>query len=344
MVHASWIYNRFHVHASMRISPYQALHGRPYRGKITLFGQTVFGLDPLIKKYRPAWRKGIWLGKDSADHDIVATGDSEITRSKAIRVTHLSWDAQDIVNLKINPWETTGYTHSRVKVAALPPIEPVMPQESPDEQAEDEAASDPPSPQEILSKDDLAEPRESLARESEQGGGAENMEVSQAEPASGSQPKVPRVASSVRPNVGIPIRPKPVHGTTVEETGSVPKQQRVDADSVIAPKVKAAKTEQTIRHVCQVEVCHNDEVPLEEQIGFDFDEMDDNEESFLSWEEQEELKKAEGEGPPEVSEEVMKELEFNATIEELKKLQDMGVIEPTIVENFSEIEKVPLWT
>lgn len=340
MSHASWIYNRFHVHATMKVTPYQVLHGRPYRGKITLFGQVVFGLDPLIKKYRPAWRKGIWLGKDGANQDIVATSDSEITRSKAIRVTNLSCNAKDIVNLKINPWETTGYTHSRVKVSALPPIEPVMPQESPDEFTEDEAASDPPSPDgaEILSKDDLEEPRASLARESEQGGGTENMEVSQSEPASGSQPKVPRVAFSVRPEGEMSMRSKPVHEASEGEIGNVPKQQRVDPDSVIAPKVKAAKTDHTVRHVCQVEVCHNDEIPLEEQIGFDFDELDENEQSFLSWEEQEELGKAEGEGPPKVSDEVMKELDAEAAIEELKKLQDMGVIEPTFVDSSSDVE------
>ena len=310
-----------------------------------MFGQVVFGLDPLIKKYRPAWRKGIWLGKDGANQDIVATSDSEITRSKAIRVTNLSWDAKDIVNLKINPWETTGYTHSRVKVSALPPIEPVMPQESPDEFTEDEAASDPPSPDgaEILSKDDLEEPRASLARESEQGGGTENMgtenmEVSQSEPASGSQPKVPRLAFSVRPEGEMSMRSKPVHEASEGEVGNVPKQQRVDPDSVIAPKVKAAKTDHTVRHVCQVEVCHNDEIPLEEQIGFDFDELDENEQSFLSWEEQEELGKAEGEGPPKVSDEVMKELDAEAAIEELKKLQDMGVVEPTFVDSSSDVE------
>ena len=57
MAHASWIYKRYHVHTTMRVTLYQALHGRPYRGKITLFGKVVLALDPLIKKYRPAWRR-----------------------------------------------------------------------------------------------------------------------------------------------------------------------------------------------------------------------------------------------------------------------------------------------
>ena len=90
-------------------------------------------------------------------------------------------------------------------------------------------------------------------------------------------------------------------------------------------KVKAAKTEHTIRHVCQVEVCHNDEIPLEAQIGYDFDELDESsDQPSLSWEEHEELSNAEGEGPLEVSDEVTRELEANAAKEELKKLQNLS--------------------
>ena len=91
---------------------------------------------------------------------------------------------------------------------------------------------------------------------------------------------------------------------------------------MIALKVKAAKAEHTIRHVCQVEVCHNDEIPLEEQIGYDFDELDESsDQPFLSWEEHEELSNAEGEGPPEVSDEVTRELEANAAKEDSRSFK-----------------------
>ena len=136
------------------------------------------------------------------------------------------------------------------------------------------------------------------------------------------------VAFSSHPEVDEATRFKPVHGVSSDQCGSAPKQQRVDADSVIAPKAKAAKTESTIRQVCQVEVCHSDEIPLEEQIGYDFDALDeDTGETSFSWEEQEELSKEEGEGPPEISDEAMKELEASAALDELKKFQDIGVIE-----------------
>jgi hypothetical protein len=57
-MHAAWIYSRFQVHASLKVTPFQSLFGRPYRGRIVPFGQVVFGLDPKADKYRPAWVRG----------------------------------------------------------------------------------------------------------------------------------------------------------------------------------------------------------------------------------------------------------------------------------------------
>jgi hypothetical protein len=44
-VHASWLYNNpYHTHSTIKVPPFQAVHGRPFRGRITCFGQKVFGL------------------------------------------------------------------------------------------------------------------------------------------------------------------------------------------------------------------------------------------------------------------------------------------------------------
>lgn len=53
--------------------PYQSLWGRPYKGRITGFGKTVFELHAKAVKYKPGWRRGAWLGKDSADVDLIST-------------------------------------------------------------------------------------------------------------------------------------------------------------------------------------------------------------------------------------------------------------------------------
>ena len=84
-MHSSWLYNRYHVHSSLRTTPFQSLFGRPYRGKIVAFGQTVCGLDLKADKYRPAWIRGAWIGKDSFDMDLIATDGQSVVRTKAIR-------------------------------------------------------------------------------------------------------------------------------------------------------------------------------------------------------------------------------------------------------------------
>lgn len=51
-VHASWLYNRYHTHSTIKVTPFQAVHGRPYRGRTTCFGHKVFGLKPVATKSR----------------------------------------------------------------------------------------------------------------------------------------------------------------------------------------------------------------------------------------------------------------------------------------------------
>ena len=84
-MHAAWLYNRYNVHGTLKTPLFQSLWGRPYKGKITGFGQTVFGLDPKAKKYKPAWRRGAWLGKDVSDMDLILTDGQTVVRTKAVK-------------------------------------------------------------------------------------------------------------------------------------------------------------------------------------------------------------------------------------------------------------------
>ena len=110
-MHSAWIYSRFHVHASLRTTPYQSLFGRPYRGKLVSFGQTVYGLDPKADKYRPAWIRGAWLGKDSTDMDLISTDGQNVVRTKAVRRIGEEWDAALVLGVddsKPGIWPSTG--------------------------------------------------------------------------------------------------------------------------------------------------------------------------------------------------------------------------------------------
>ena len=70
-------------------------------------------------------------------------------------------------------------------------------------------------------------------------------------------------------------------------------------EPVPAPKIKAARTESSVMFVGNVEVCHNDEIPLEEKIHYDMDYELEEDFKIFEDEEQNELQKGEG-GPPNI--------------------------------------------
>ena len=90
------------------------------------------------------------------------------------------------------------------------------------------------------------------------------------------------------------------------------------------PKVKAAKVEGSVNNIAEVDVCHNDEEMFPDDWNADDDvQMPDSEDEYIAGQ-------AEGEGPPSVSQEKLKELDERAALDELDKLHQMQVIEPTI--------------
>lgn len=118
-MHAAWLYCRHSIHSVLKVTPYQSVTGRPYRGRLANFGQQVLGLDPKAGKYGALWKRGVYLGKDDAGHDILGIG-SEVIRTQALRRTDNLWSADEALGLTVGPWDTTGYTYSRAKTPALP--------------------------------------------------------------------------------------------------------------------------------------------------------------------------------------------------------------------------------
>ena len=72
-------------------------------------------LDALQTKYSAQWRRGIWLGKDEADMDIVAVSEKEVIKSKVVRKISEEWDASSILALEIHPWDLKKGVHSQMK-------------------------------------------------------------------------------------------------------------------------------------------------------------------------------------------------------------------------------------
>ena len=95
------------------------------------------------------------------------------------------------------------------------------------------------------------------------------------------------------------------------------KVPQADEPPALEPKVKAAKTE--VRMVCNVEATITEEMGLEEQwevypTKFEMDDI--------------ELNKGEGEGPPNVTEEQLGQLDSDTALDEIRKLHDLKVIVP----------------
>ena len=116
---------------------------------MTSFGSFCFGLDGTIDKHHPSSLAGAWLGKDLADHDILAVGNQRLIRCKAVRQTDQMWDKERLAGLSIGPSDLLKIaTHSKMKLYPTLPPAPV-PLRDEGEATADEAASDPPSPKEV---------------------------------------------------------------------------------------------------------------------------------------------------------------------------------------------------
>ena len=121
--HGAWLVNKFHKSSTTGLTAFQCVHGRPYRGRICTFGESVYGHDAKQSKYRLQWRKGLWLGKDNFDHDLVAVGDNEVLRCKAVRKASEEWDGEAILGLKVSPENLRRGSKTVLKQGRLPPVD-----------------------------------------------------------------------------------------------------------------------------------------------------------------------------------------------------------------------------
>ena len=130
---SAWLYDRYHVHTTMKVTPCQSLRGKPYRGPLVCFGQTVYGLDPRASKFKPGWRKGAWIGNDTSNMDLIAPDGFFILRTKAVRKVSDKWDADLLVGMTDGPMHFFGHRQVRARervVALSAPIAQVIDEEA----------------------------------------------------------------------------------------------------------------------------------------------------------------------------------------------------------------------
>ena len=330
-MHSAWIYNRFHIHSSLRTTPYQSLFGRPYRGKIVSFGQTIFGLDPKADKYRPAWIRGAWLGKDAADMDLIFDGQNVI-KTKAVRRIGEEWDVALVLGVDTIPSQVFGHWQVKHKQQTVIPLSAPVPQMI-DEDAEAVRGyvSDGYSPSEGIDAQDEVQVGDAQTWEE---AGLENpfspasaMEFDQG----GGVPMT--AATEIHSDEDVEIPSSSIkHAASAPLPGERAKVQKMDDDPVPIPKVKASRTEDKVNQVAEIDMCHNDEIMFPE--GFEDDALGDSEDEHIAGQ-------GEVDGPPSVSSDKLQELDERAALDEIEELFKMDVIQPvTLFEDAAMNENV----
>ena len=137
--HSVFLLNRFHFHHTLRSTPFFALNGYNYTGKLLCFGEVAFGLKKPAKKGGALWIKRVWLGKNNQDANILATKDGIFTTS-SVRKSGEQWEKELIFALDNTPWSAKPARGKPTKIKPNAPgmIKDVGP-------GPDESASDPDS-------------------------------------------------------------------------------------------------------------------------------------------------------------------------------------------------------
>ena len=334
VMHSAWLVNRFHFHSAIKTTPYQQLHGRPFRGKVACFGSLCYGLDGTVDKHHPQWLAGVWLGKDLSDHDILAVGSQRLVRCKAVRQTDKMWEKERLAGLEIGPSDLLKIaTHSKVKLLpSMPPLP--IPVHEP-EASPDEAASDPPSKTSENGEQDVVEVEDSkgdeiegfaemLAEdEKEEQANKRKMELAADSAASGG--KAPRTSSTSEKHAADESKdekePKQPRLELTGQRGVSQASSGLQSSPIHAGNVRRVSNVRRISTYGGVDIYIEEED--EEQCVDPY--MDDllSGMDFLDEEAFEDEKR----GPPEVDETTLQSLDQAAAVEEIHRLREMSVIE-----------------
>ncbi|CAE7249787.1 RE2 [Symbiodinium sp. CCMP2592] len=105
--HASWILNRFVLRPG-GLTPFEIIHGRPYKGEVIPFGETVMGLVSPGPKGKPRFIQAIMLGKCTPnDEFILCSGAGKLMLARTRLATGFSPALHDCV--RDPPWRHPGF-------------------------------------------------------------------------------------------------------------------------------------------------------------------------------------------------------------------------------------------
>ena len=172
LLHSAWTHNRFKVNGGM--TAFETCSGRTYNGRLAMFGERVYAFLKPEQKAKPCWQKGLWLGKTAqGDCHIVSTA-AGILVTRSIRRMPKPFELELVGECVVAPWDC-GYAslgHRMLYAKRLTQPVPTAIQDfvgatvQPGSPA-DEAASDPPSPNEVEAMTEMKEPSAEVPQQSE---------------------------------------------------------------------------------------------------------------------------------------------------------------------------------
>ena len=379
--HAAWLYNRFHVNAGSKQTPFEVAADRPYRGRLTEFGTAVYGQPlphkPQQRKGTPNWEKGIFVGKlPDCDLSIVC-GVRGLFLTRGVRRCAQRWQADLLAVVRGLPWEereTPGPKPGRKKQlrdrAAM--MEEVMEHYRGDEEAQaialyarqrvtdaldagqgqavdgsEEAPSEASGglqqqPAEGVEAEGQASEAGIVEDEAEVQGGRQPFAVKRGPEGAQGEPqqKQPREGTSTP----LPFKRMAVDEPTMETLGTTKALRLADAKE---PLDKSSRTTPTtpmlplptsptsssptrlsasptfagnLGHISRVQL-GEDEVEVDEEYILDPTEWGDWENLDLS-----EWDRSEDDGPPNLTDDELYKLDFEAEEIEISRLLEMGVL------------------
>ena len=328
--HAAWLLCRFQMHSTTKSTPFQLLFGRPYKGKICSFGSTVYCLDPKVTKYQQAWRKGIWVGKDGMDQDLVVYGSNRLLRSRAVRLCAQEYDGGLLALMDVEVMvlkKSATHQNVNIKLRELPAPLPQLPRTARDEEADAvraHADEHPDSDAEVLDSSpgradgelgDLLAPLTvegpSNFDQAMHGGGEHEVR-----------------SPSMRRSLSDGGEPSPTRRRIADEAQSALRRSAEGEGS--QPSSKHARTENVNTVSDAKHKFYYDDVNVVVDEGEDLLEsweMDDETSALLDFDEESFRERSEGDGPPDVGPAELEKLDAEATIEEIERLRKIGVIE-----------------
>ena len=127
--HAAWTYNRFHVRADTRTTPYSQTRLKVYTQPVLPFGELILAQRPgaHLQESQTQFVYGCWLGRDSHTDEHTVGSKAGVFRTRLVRrsTEDRSWSAEAIADMEWTPWRTADTTRGRPPKAAVTMNEPI---------------------------------------------------------------------------------------------------------------------------------------------------------------------------------------------------------------------------